>query len=91
MPAYRYACDRCHERTALAALTEVRPAVFVCDTCTRRGQARDMAPAAQAARDHLRDAQINAMRGAPIDQATRTRLNTWRARMAQQKHGGATW
>lgn len=80
MPAYRYSCDRCHQPKALAELVETSRTHFKCLSCRQ-----------QAERDAARDAQVNALRGAPIDQRTRTRLNAWRARMTQQKHGGATW
>ncbi|SFK32192.1 hypothetical protein SAMN05216467_2880 [Cellulomonas sp. KH9] len=42
-------------------------------------------------RHTTRDAQVNALRGAPIHQTDRTLLNTWRARMTRQKHGGLSW
>ena len=78
---YRHTCHLCRQHVALAALTEVAPALFECITCR----------ADQRARDTTRDAQVNALRGAPIDQTGRTLLNTWRARMTRAKHGGLSW
>lgn len=78
MPAYRYACDRCHERMALAILTEVRPAVFVCDPCIRHDD---------AARDQWA-AQTNT---SPLDEATQRILGLWHIRQRRQQHGGASW
>lgn len=91
MPAYRHTCVTCHQRTALAALTEIRPAVFECDTCQdMRGHAADMAHAAQVARDRVRDYRVSRITG-HLNQATRDQLSAWHYIREQQKHGGATW
>ena len=65
---YRHTCHLCRTHVALAALEEVAPAVFECITC------RDD----QRARDAARDAQVNALRGAPIDEDTRADIASWR-------------
>ena len=78
---YRHTCHLCRTHVALAALEEVAPAVFECITCR----------ADQRARDTARDAQVNALRGAPIDEDTRRLLGTWRTNQQQQTHGGLSW
>ena len=78
---YRHTCHRCGEYVAWAALDEIAPAIWQCiEPCRdrRRGRISDLAPAAQRARDTTRDAQVNALRGAPIDEDTRRLLGTWR-------------
>lgn len=77
MTTYRYSCNH-HGPTALADLHEVRPGIFLCTACTQRGRVADMAAAAQRARDQIRDAQVNALRGAPIDNRTRADIASWR-------------
>ncbi|SFK32244.1 hypothetical protein [Cellulomonas sp. KH9] len=65
---YRHTCHLCRQHVALAGLEEVAPALFECITCR----------ADQRARDAARDAQVNALKGAPIDEDTRRLLGTWR-------------
>lgn len=80
MTTYRHTCATCNQPKALAELVETSRAHLKCLSCRQ-----------QAERDTARDAQVNALRGAPIDQGRRTTLNTWRARMTREKHGGLSW
>lgn len=65
MPAYRYACSVCHEHQALAALQEVAPCVFVCDTCLRR-------------RDQIRTAHANRTSTRPLTYDQVAHVTAWR-------------
>ena len=87
-----HTCNRCGQYVALAGLDEIAPGIFECIVlCRRRGNPGDMSAAVYMAHDDNRDAQVAAMRGAPINQDIRTRLNTWRADRQRLKHGGLSW
>lgn len=88
---YANACSSCGQHVALATLTATRDGLVCATGCTPRGSLADFAPAAQRARDDIRDWNVASITGPPIPQATRTTLNTWRAGVARQKHGGTSW
>ena len=74
-----HTCNRCGQYVALAGLDEIAPGIFECIVlCRRRGNPADMSAAVYMARGDNRDAQVAAMRGAPIDEDTRRLLGTWR-------------